>query len=171
MTVIGVTIWVGARIGDIDRKIGLINTDPDVCGRGSSGMLENVGQAFLDDAVPLWAYAFNEVSRHLNAATGDPHADLAHYAGTAAAAIAIPLAGLVASFRTPGSKLSLWCAGLGAISLGTAGIVFPDQSSSIGSIWGVTAIVWGVTFAAVGARAWSHLISPGPRESFSKLSR
>jgi hypothetical protein len=85
-------------------------------------------------AVPLWAYAFNEVSRHLNAATGDPHADLAHYAGTAAAAIAIPLAGLVASFRTPGSKLSLWCAGLGAISLGTAGIVFPDQSSSIGSI-------------------------------------
>jgi purine-cytosine permease-like protein len=64
-------------------------------------------------AVPLWAYAFSEISRHLNAPAGDPHADLAHYAGTAAAAIAIPLVGLVASFRTPGSTLSLWCAGLG----------------------------------------------------------
>lgn len=104
-------------------------------------------------AVPLWAYAFNEVTRHLNAATGDPHADLAHYAGTAAAAIAIPLVGFVASFRAPGSTLSLWCAGLGAITLGIAGIVFPDQSSSFGSVWGVGAIVWGVTFSAVGAHA------------------
>jgi hypothetical protein len=101
-------------------------------------------------AVPLWAYAFNEISRHLNAPTGDPHADLAHYAGTAAVAIAIPLVGLVASFRTPGSRLSLWCAGLGAITLGTAGIVFPDQASSIGIVWGAAAVAWGIIFSAVG---------------------
>jgi hypothetical protein len=101
-------------------------------------------------AVPLWAYAFNEISRHLTAPAGDPHADPAHYAGTAAAAIAIPLAGLVASFRTPGSRLSLWCTGLGAITLGAAGIVFPDQSSSIGIIWGTAAVTWGITFSMVG---------------------
>ena len=104
----------------------------------------------LAAAIPLWAYAFNEISRHLNAPPGDPHAELAHYAGTAAAAIAIPLVGLVASFRTPGSRLSLWCTGLAAVAFGTAGLVFPDHSSSIGTLWGATAVVWGVTFSAVG---------------------
>jgi hypothetical protein len=111
----------------------------------------------LAAAIPLWAYAFNEISRHLNAPAGDPHAELAHYAGTAAAAIAIPLVGLVASLRTPGSRLSLWCAGLAAITLGTAGIVFPDHSSSIGTLWGAVAVAWGVTFAAVGKFAGEPL--------------
>ncbi|HZA26585.1 MAG TPA: hypothetical protein VE915_02915, partial [Actinomycetota bacterium] len=75
---------------------------------------------------------------------------LAHYAGTAAAAIAIPLVGLVASFRAPGSRLSVWCAGLGAVVLGTAGLVFPTQSSSIGNLWGATAVAWGIAFSVVG---------------------
>ena len=104
-------------------------------------------------AVPLWAYAFNEISRHLSAPAGDPHADLAHYAGTAAAAIAIPLVGLVASFRTPGSRLSLWCAGLGAVTLGAAGVIFPDQSSSVGIVWGAAAVAWGIIFSVVGKSA------------------
>ena len=30
----------------------------------------------------------------------------------------------------------MWCAGLGAVVLGTAGLVFPTQSSSIGTLWG-----------------------------------
>ena len=118
----------------------------------------------LAAAIPLWAYAINEISQHVNAPAGDPHAELAHYAGTATAAIAIPLVGLVASFRAPGSGLSLWSAGVAAVTLGTAGIVFPNHSSSFGTLWGAAAALWGVTFAAVGKFAAE------PHQSLKRLS-
>lgn len=119
-------------------------------------------------AVPLLAYAGNEIGHHLNASSGDPHAELAHYAGTAAAALAIPLVALVASFRTQGYRIALWSAGSGAVILGIASIAFPEQSSSLGLPLGLLSAIWGAGFVIVGltrnqAEVGPPRVRPGSR--------
>jgi len=108
-------------------------------------------------AIPMWMYAASEVAHHLAAPATDPHADLAHYAGTAAAAIAIPLVALVASSRRPGASVAALSAGVGAAVLGIAGTVFPNQSSSVGTIGGALAIAWGVAFLGTAVLRARHV--------------
>jgi hypothetical protein len=99
--------------------------------------------------VPGTIYALDQISLHANALPGDTHAEMTHYLGSGLTAMAIPLVALVASLKASGWRLSAWSAGGAAVLFGAACVVFPDQSSSPGSTWGVIAILAGVCFIAV----------------------
>ncbi len=68
----------------------------------------------------------------------------------AAAAIAIVLVGGLAGFKTPGWRLPLWSAGMGAVVIGSISIVLTDVPGSLGIGWGFLAVIWGVVFIVIG---------------------
>lgn len=85
------------------------------------------------------------------------------FAEMAAATIAIVLVGGLAGFKTPGWRLPLWSAGLGAILVGLTSIALTDVTGSLGRAWGSLAVIWGALFIAIGQRR-------GPRLSSSTAS-
>lgn len=56
--------------------------------------------------------------------------------------------GLLASLRPDGWRLTAWVAGLLLAVLGVASLVYPDVDSSLGLVWALAAIAWGVGFVA-----------------------
>lgn len=110
-------------------------------------------------AVPLLLYAANQVSLQLGPAAADEHGQFTHYTAMANVAITILLLGLLASFGTTGWRIPAWGAGFVAIVLGLTSVVFPEQSSSVGLLWGGLAIVWGLAF--IGIAEWKRLKERG----------
>jgi hypothetical protein len=100
-------------------------------------------------AIPLVIYALDQAAIQRACLAGDPHCDEFHYAGMAAIALAIPLAGLVASFSTRGWRISAWLAGLATAVFGLAAMLFPEHTSSVGTTWGAVALGGAVLFVAI----------------------
>lgn len=100
-------------------------------------------------AVPLVIYALGQAAAQ-RGGVGGSHADLNHWVGMSAAALAIVLVSFVASLKAPGWRIPLWTAGLGAFTLGLASILYPDQASSFGSVWGVAALAGGFALISAG---------------------
>ena len=103
-------------------------------------------------AVPLVLYALGQIALDNTAPVNDTHASMAHYAGTTAAALGIPLVAAVASLRRTGSAIPRWTAAAAAFTLGAASIIYPTQDSSFGLVWGVAAVAWAVAFVLIGRR-------------------
>jgi hypothetical protein len=82
------------------------------------------------------------------------------FAEMAAATVAIVLVGGLAGFHTPGWRLPLWSAGLGAILIGLTSIALTDVTGSLGLGWGSLAVIWGVLFIVIGQRRGPRLSSP-----------
>ena len=76
------------------------------------------------------------------------HSALGHYRNLAALSIIIVLVGTLASLRPSGWRLAAWVAGFLPIALGLASAILPAAESSLGVIWGLAAIAWGITFIA-----------------------
>ncbi|HEX9721800.1 MAG TPA: hypothetical protein VGA53_00905 [Candidatus Paceibacterota bacterium] len=89
------------------------------------------------------------------------HAAQGHYRNMAAFSFIILLVGLLASFRPRGWRLAAWVAGFLPIFLGTASIVLPNAESSIGLVWSLAAIVWGIAFIAAAELTKEPLSTPG----------
>lgn len=125
------------------------------------GMLAQVRRP--ETAVPLLLFAGNQIA--LQAGTADiadhdehagaevdheevhqEHVDEGHFASAAGYVIAIVLLGLLASLLPLGWWLSAWSAGAMAIVYGLASVLFPDLASSVGTLWGGLAVLWGVAF-------------------------
>jgi hypothetical protein len=104
-------------------------------------------------AVPLIIYAVNHINLQWIAV--DEHAELTHYGMMANMAVTLLLIGLLASFKTVGWPIPAWGAGFVAIVFGLTSVVFPEQSSSVGLLWGILAILWGLTF--IGVAEWKRL--------------
>ena len=104
-------------------------------------------------AVPLIIYAVNHIN--LQQIAVDEHAEFTHYGTMATVAITLLLVGLLASFKTVGWRIPAWGAGFLAIVFGLTSVVFPEQSSSVGLLWGILAIVWGLIF--IGVAEWKRL--------------
>lgn len=101
-------------------------------------------------AVPLVLYALDRAS--LQRTVRDAHAALDHYTGLAAASVAILLVACVAAANPRGSRVPAWTAGLGAITLGAASLLFSGQASSFGAAGAVAAVVSGAGFIALAER-------------------
>jgi plastocyanin len=97
-------------------------------------------------AVPLLVYAFTNI--RLQATVTDSHAVQAHYGFMAAFSFTIIGIGLLASLRPDGWWLPAWVAGLLPVLLGLTSLVYPDATSSLGLLWALAAIAWGVGFVA-----------------------
>jgi hypothetical protein len=96
--------------------------------------------------VPLLAFASIKVGLQ-RTATND-HAALGHYGFMAAFSFTVIGAGLLASLRPDGWRLTAWVAGLLPALLGLASLVYPNVDSSLGLVWALAAMAWGVVFVA-----------------------
>jgi hypothetical protein len=97
-------------------------------------------------AVPLLAFASTNIE--LQRTVTDEHAALGHYGFMAAFSFTVIGAGLLASLRPDGWRLTAWVGGLLPALLGLASVVYPDIASSLGLVWSLAAIAWGVGFVA-----------------------
>jgi hypothetical protein len=66
--------------------------------------------------------------------------------------------GVLAGFKTVGWRIPAWGAGFVAVFFGLTSVVFPEQASSVGRLWGTLAIVWGLLF--IGVAEWKRLKEP-----------
>jgi hypothetical protein len=97
-------------------------------------------------AVPLLAFASTNIG--LQRTVADDHAALGHYGFMAAFSFTVIGVGLLASLRPDGWRLTAWVAGLLPVLLGLASVVFPDVDPSLGLVWALAAVAWGVGFVA-----------------------
>jgi hypothetical protein len=56
--------------------------------------------------------------------------------------------GLLASLRPDGWRLTAWVTGILPALLGLASMIYPESSSSLGSIWALAAVAWGAVFVS-----------------------
>lgn len=110
-------------------------------------------------AVPLLAFAVTNIG--LQRSVTDDHATLGHYGFMAAFSFTVLGVGLLASLRPDGWRLTAWVAGLLPVLRGLTSVVFPDVASSLGLVWALAAIAWGVVFVAAAelTRA-THMADP-----------
>jgi hypothetical protein len=109
-------------------------------------------------AVPLIIFAVNQIDLQRLGAAGDPHAEFGHYGAMANVAVTLLFVGLLASFKTAGWRIPAWGASFVAVVFGRTSVVFPEQASSVGLLWGSLAIVWGLLF--IGVAEWKRLKEP-----------
>jgi hypothetical protein len=101
-------------------------------------------------AVPLLAFVSTNIG--LQGTIPDGHAGMGHYGFMAAFGFTVIGVGLLASLRPNGWRLPARVAGLLPALLGLASLMYPDNSSSLGPVWALAAITWGVVFVAVAER-------------------
>jgi MFS family permease len=100
-------------------------------------------------AIPLTMYAVEMAELQRNGLPADPHVAERHWSTMAAMALSIWFVAALAGLRTPGWRIPAWSAGLAAAVFGLSSIVFPAYPGSVGSTWGLVAVVGGVIFVAV----------------------
>lgn len=100
----------------------------------------------------LLAYAVGQAALHRSGPPSDPHVEMAHYAGTAAAALA--LAGMVtlSASQRPGRRIVATSTVIGLAVLGVASLLWPALPSSFGAIGGAAALCAAAGVAATSAR-------------------
>ncbi len=76
------------------------------------------------------------------------HSAIGHFKNMVAFSFIIILVGLLASLQPIGWWLTVWVTGFLPILLGFASLLFPENSASLSLIWGIVAIVWGISFIA-----------------------
>lgn len=130
-------------------------------------MLALVGIA----AVPLLMFASTNI--RLQGTVADEHALLGHYGFMAAFAFTVIGVGVLASLRADGWRLTAWVTGLLPVLLGVTSLIFPDSSSSLGPIWALAAITWGVVFVVVAqlTKNAEGPTLPGSRGVLSRSAR
>lgn len=109
-------------------------------------------------AVPLLAFASTNI--RLQATLLDEHAAVGHYGFMAAFSFTVIAVGVLASLRPDGWRLAAWVAGLLPALLGVTSLLYPDSSSSLGLVWALAAIAWGVVFV-VAAELTRRTDTPG----------
>lgn len=77
------------------------------------------------------------------------HGGLGHFRNFAALSLIIVGAGILASLRPKGWRLAAWVTGSLPIILGLASVVLPNSESSLGLIWALAAIIWGIHFVVM----------------------
>jgi hypothetical protein len=102
-------------------------------------------------AVPLLAFASMNIGLQRNV-TND-HAALGHYGFMAAFGLTTIGVGFLATLRPEGWRLTAWVAGALPALLGLASLVFRDVDSTLGRVWALAAIAWGIVFVGVAERA------------------
>jgi hypothetical protein len=97
-------------------------------------------------AVPLLVYASTSIG--LQGTVADDHAAAGHYGFIAAFSLTVIGVGLLASLRPDGWQLTASVTGLLSALFGLTSLIYPDTSSSLGTVWAIAAMAWGVVFIA-----------------------
>jgi hypothetical protein len=100
-------------------------------------------------AIPLTMYALDMTELQRTGLSSDTHVAERHWSTMAAMALSIWLVAAQAGLRTPGWRIPAWSAGLAAAVFGVASMVFPAYPGSVGTTWGLIALIGAVVFVAV----------------------
>ena len=98
-------------------------------------------------AVPLVAFMVNQFGLSPNPA--DSHAVEGHYVMMGGLLFAPIAYGFFAALGFAGWRLASWLAAVPMVYYGLMSISFPAQTGSTGTMWGVVAILWAITFVVV----------------------
>jgi hypothetical protein len=96
--------------------------------------------------VPAGAYALTMAELQGGPPT-DPHVEMHHWSGMAAAALSIVLVGVVAGLRTEGWRLTAWLTAGAGILFGLTSAIYPDDPGTVASPWSWLSIAWSLVFA------------------------
>jgi hypothetical protein len=107
-------------------------------------------------AGPLLAFVWTNIG--LQRAGPSDHALLGHYGYMAALSLTIIAVALLSSARPDGWRLTAWVTGLLPFAIGIASLVFPDVDGSLGLVWALAAIAWGIGF--IVASEFGHRAEP-----------
>jgi hypothetical protein len=100
-------------------------------------------------AGPMMFYVFDHVGLQANGVATDPHWEDSHYQLVAELGLHLILLGIVTASLFSGRRITAWMTGLGAAVMGSASLVFPDQTSGLGIGWGLALACWGLVFIVV----------------------
>jgi len=103
-------------------------------------------------AIPLAIYGVEQALAQRNSwpPTADPHHP--KWWMMATLAFGISFVGLLASLRTAGWHIAGWSAGMAAVLFGLISMLYPEQASSVGRMWGSISVLGGAAF--IGAVVW-----------------
>lgn len=113
--------------------------------------------------VPMLVYVIDQVGLQVSGVQADPHWAGSHYQFAGEFGVHLIFLGLVSSTEFTGRRVTAWMAGLSALWIGVASVVFPNQVSSLGIVWGAALAAWGLLFIA----ASMDRASGGPKWSTS----
>lgn len=103
-------------------------------------------------AIPLVPFALDQTQLERDCVAANPHCDESHYLLMAATAFGLILAGLVASAKNPGYRITSWCVAGAAFVWGLASILYPELEGSVDALWGWLLIAWAVVFVGAAQR-------------------
>jgi hypothetical protein len=106
--------------------------------------------------VPAIAFLLTQSELQRTGSAADPHWELHHYSGMAAAALALPLCGFAASFHESGRRLGTWLVGIAAVMIGGGSLFLSDYPGAFDAVWAWLTLAWGL--AVIGS-TW---LSAGP---------
>ena len=103
-------------------------------------------------AVPAIVYARSMLVEARGAGPSCFFGQCAHgdrFAEMAALAIAVMLLGLLAATRSAGWRITAWSVGAATVVVGSASLIWPDLSGSLGQVAGAVTVAWGILFVVV----------------------
>lgn len=98
--------------------------------------------------VPAIAFLLTQSELQRAGSAADPHWELHHYSGMAAAVLALPLCGFAASFRESGRRLGAWLVGIAAVMIGFGSLLLSDYVGALDALWAWLTLAWGVAMIA-----------------------
>ena len=100
---------------------------------------------------PAIAYLFTQSELQRTGSVADPHWELHHYSGMAAAALALPLCGFAASFRESGRRFGAWLVGLSGVLIGGGSLLLADYAGAFDALWAWLTLAWGIAVIGMAA--------------------
>jgi hypothetical protein len=111
-------------------------------------------------AVPLVFYVLDQIGLQKSGIEADPHWAGSHYQFAGEFGVHLILLGVVGSTAFTGRRVTAWMAGVSALFMGAASAVFPDQTSSLGIVWGLALATWGLLFILTSERVDGEIGAP-----------
>lgn len=99
--------------------------------------------------VPAIAFLLTQSELQRTGSAADPHWELHHYSGIAAAALALPLCAFAASVRESGRRLGAWLVGISAVMIGGGSLFLSDYVGAFDGGWAWLTLAWGIAVVAV----------------------
>jgi hypothetical protein len=98
--------------------------------------------------VPVIAFLLTQSQLQRTGSAADPHWELHHYSGMAAAALALPLCGFAASFRESGRRIGAWLVGIAAVMIAVGSLLLSDYAGAFDALWAWLTLAWGAAIIA-----------------------
>jgi hypothetical protein len=116
--------------------------------------------------VPAIGFLLTQSELQRTGSAADPHWELHHYSGMAAAALALPLCTFAASFRESGRRLAAWLVGVSAVMIGGGSLLLSDYPGAFDPVWAGLTIGLGMAVVIYAEAAASPAFAARLRATY-----